>query len=162
LTNTTVVHNAATNLGLGRGGGLEVSGVVTLTNCTIAENVTDSIGIIAFQRSQGGGLYAGASSTVQLQNTILARNRSLVAMEGPDCLGPLTSLGTTLLGDPPGCTTTPQPTDRTAPPGLDTLKDNGRPGHGHFPLLPDSPAIDAGNDAVCPRRDQLGRRRVGP
>src|SRR5262249_28067498 len=109
-----------------------------------------------------GGLYAGASSTVQLQNTILARNRSLVAMEGPDCFGPLTSLGTNLLGDPTGCTITLQPTDRTGAPGLDTFKDNGRPGHRHFPLLPDSPAIDAGNDAVCPRRDQLGRRRVGP
>jgi hypothetical protein len=33
---------------------------------------------------------------------------------------------------------------------------------GHFPLLSTSQAIDAGNDALCPRKDQLGRRRVGP
>ena len=44
----TVVHDSApTERGLGRGGGLEVgfevSGVVTLTNCTIAENVADSM-----------------------------------------------------------------------------------------------------------------------
>jgi hypothetical protein len=36
----------------------------------------------------------------------------------------------------------------------------GTPGNGHFPLLPTSQAIDAGNAAVCPRRDQLGHRRV--
>jgi hypothetical protein len=40
------------------------------------------------------------------------------------------------------------------------LTDNGKPGYGHVPLLPTSQAIDAGNDAVCPRRDQLGQRRV--
>ena len=27
-------------------------------------------------------------------------------------------------------------------------------------MLPTSQAIDAGNDAVCPRTDQLGQRRV--
>jgi len=35
------------------------------------------------------------------------------------------------------------------------------PGHGHFPLLEGSPAIDAGNDAFCPSTDQLGQPRVG-
>jgi hypothetical protein len=30
-----------------------------------------------------------------------------------------------------------------------------------FPLLPDSPAIDAGHDEVCPETDQLGQPRVG-
>jgi hypothetical protein len=45
---------------------------------------------------------------------------------------------------------------------LDAFTDNGRPGTGHFPLLPTSQAIEAGNDALCPRTDQLGRRRIGP
>jgi hypothetical protein len=45
---------------------------------------------------------------------------------------------------------------------LDAFTDNGRPGNGHFPLLPTSQAIDAGSDVVCPRTDQLGRRRIGP
>jgi hypothetical protein len=45
---------------------------------------------------------------------------------------------------------------------LDAFTDDGRPGHGHFPLLPTSQAIDMGNDAVCPRTDQLGQRRIGP
>ncbi|HSX81290.1 MAG TPA: choice-of-anchor Q domain-containing protein [Candidatus Saccharimonadia bacterium] len=42
------------------------------------------------------------------------------------------------------------------------ITDDGTPGHGYFPLLPGSPAIDAGNDAACPSTDQLGQRRVGP
>ena len=142
-----------------------MSGVVTLTNCTIAENVADSVDeIIASQRSQGGGLYAGASSTVHLQNTILARNRSLVAweaMEGPDCFGPLTSLGTNLIGDPTGCSITlPPASELTGAPGLDAFTDDGTPGNGHFPLLSTSQAINAGNDAACPLTDQLWHPRV--
>ena len=83
-------------------------------------------------------------------------------MEGPDCFGPLTSLGTNLIGDPTGCTITLQPTDLTGAPGLDTFKDNGRPGNGHFPLLPDSPATDTGNDAVCPEGTNLGGAGSAP
>src|SRR5215813_937900 len=65
------------------------------------------------------------------------------------------------IGDPTGCIITLQPHDLTGDPGLATFTDNGRPGNGHFPLLPTSQAIDAGSDAVCPRRDQLGQRRIG-
>jgi hypothetical protein len=35
------------------------------------------------------------------------------------------------------------------------------PGRGHFPLNPDSQAINAGNSDVCPPTDQLGLPRVG-
>ena len=79
-----------------------------------------------------------------------------------DCSGVVTSLGHNLIGDPTGCTITLQSSDLTGAPGLATFTDNGRPGNGHFPLLPTSQAIDAGDDAVCPRTDQLGRRRIGP
>lgn len=44
---------------------------------------------------------------------------------------------------------------------MGTFTDDGTPGHGHFPLLPASRAINAGNDAVCPPTDQLGLPRVG-
>ena len=73
-------------------------------------------------------------------------------------VGVVTSLGHNLIGDPTGCTITLQPSDLTGDPGLDAFTDNGRPGNGHFPLLPTSQAIDAGSDAVCPRTDQLGQR----
>ena len=35
------------------------------------------------------------------------------------------------------------------------------PGHGHFPLLSTSQAIDAGIDTACPLTDQLGQSRIG-
>jgi hypothetical protein len=99
------------------------------------------------------------TGTLLLQNTIIAKNS---AATGPDCRGTITSLGSNLIGDPTGCTLTLRPGDLTGDPGLDTFTDDGRPGNGHFPLVSTSQAIDAGNDAVCPKRDQLGRRRVGP
>src|SRR5262249_11217010 len=115
-----------------------------ISNCTIADNV-------------GEGLFGSGSV---LLNTLLARNTA--GRVGPDCSGTVTSLGTNLIGDPTGCTITLQPTDLTGDPGLDAFTDNGRPGNGHFPLLPTSQAIDAGNTAACPLTDQLGQRRIGP
>ena len=93
-------------------------------------------------------------------NTILAQNTAGFA--GSDCAGTVTSLGTNLIGDPTGCTITLQPTDLTGDPGLGAFTDDGTPGNGHFPLLPSSQAIDEGNDAACPKTDQLGSPRVGP
>jgi hypothetical protein len=52
-----------------------------------------------------------------------------------------------------------QPTDLTGDPGLGTFTDNGTPGNGHFPLLATSPAIDAANNSVCPKKDQIGQPR---
>jgi hypothetical protein len=180
LTNTTVVHNSARDFFGGataRGSGLEVTGegVVTLTNCTIAENVAEAI-LEPDPEPPGAGSLHGAGisgSTVSLQNTILARNRTQIrrwwpdkpepdepeAVSPSDCDGPLASLGTNLIGDPTGCPITLQGSDLTGDPGFSDFTDNGTPGNGHFPLLPTSQAIDAGNDAACPRRDQLGQRR---
>jgi len=45
-------------------------------------------------------------------------------------------------------------------PGLGVFTDDGTPGRGHFPLLKGSPAIDKGNDDVCPLTDQLENPRV--
>jgi hypothetical protein len=70
------------------------------------------------------------------------------------------SLGYNLLGAQTGCTITLQPTDVTGAPELGTFTDVGQPGTGHIPLLPGSPAINAGNDEACPPTDQLGQLRV--
>ena len=51
--------------------------------------------------------------------------------------------------------------DLTGDPGLGDFRDDGTPGRGHFPLLPASRAIEAGDDATCPPTDQLGQPRVG-
>lgn len=97
-----------------------------------------------------------------MQNTLLALNTANPeGGTGPDCVGVVASLGNNLLGDVTGCTITLLPTDLTGDPGLGDFTDDGTPGHGHFPLLPESAAIDAGNDAGCPTRDQLGQPRVG-
>jgi hypothetical protein len=146
LTNTTVAENRG-----GAAGGILNLGFAVLQSTTVAENsgFPDVGGI----RNLG---------TVLLQNTIIARN---VGGQAPDCSS-ATSLGNNLIGDPIGrifpCDITLQPTDLTGDPGLGTFTDNGTPGNGHFPLLSTSQAIDAGNNAVCLRRDQLGRRRIGP
>jgi hypothetical protein len=117
-----------------------------ITNSTIADNSAIA----------GGGIVGGAV----MVNTILARNTDRSGI-GPDCMvGTITSLGTNLIGDPTGCTITLRASDLTGDPGLGAFTDNGTPGNGHFPLLPTSQAIDAGNDAFCPPTDQLGRRRV--
>jgi hypothetical protein len=151
LTNSTIAHNASVRRG--NAGGLQnfPGGTVVLTNSTVADN-----------RSERGGGLQNAGGTVVLMNTILARNQLIsTGGTGPDCAGPVTSLGTNLVGDPTGCTITLLPTDLTGDPGLGDFTDDGTPGNGHFPLLPGSQAIDAGNDAFCLPTDQLGEPRVG-
>jgi hypothetical protein len=154
VTNTTIARNRVLAGFTGSATGVESFGTSILTNCTVTEN--------------SGGV-DGAVSGVVLQNTLVALNTGLGGRSA-DCVGPVTSLGNNLIGDPAGifpdlgvrCTITLQPTDRTGDPGLAPYRDNGRPGNGHFPLLKTSQAIDAGNKAVCPRTDQLGRLRLGP
>jgi hypothetical protein len=143
VTNSTLTKGQSND-----GGGLyNGGGTAIFLNSTLAENT-------------GGGI-ANAGGTVVLLNTLLARNTP--GRAGTlDCAGPITTLGHNLIGDPTGCTLTLQASDITADPGLATFRDNGRPGNGHFNLLSTSQAIDAGDDGVCPRTDQLGRRRRGP
>ena len=131
---------------------------MTSTNSTLADNHAASFAL--GDRGIGGGIIAAEGATVKLLNTILARNTVGSGGVGPDCDGPVTSLGNNIVGDASGCTITLLPSDLTGDPGLDAFTDNGTPGNGHFPLLPTSQAIDTGNDAVCPRRDQLGQRRI--
>jgi hypothetical protein len=64
--------------------------------------------------------------------------------------------------NPSGCTITLLLTDLIGDPGLGPFTDTREPGEGYFPLLSTSPAINTGNDAACPKTDQLGEKRVGP
>jgi hypothetical protein len=152
VTNSTLSGNMATGGPSSSGGGIFSNGItLTVTNSTLSGNVSNHGGGLA--NDQSGG-------PVALQNTILAQNSPTGT--DPDCVGLITSLDNNLIGDPTGCTITLQPSDLTGDPGLDSFTDNGRPGNGHFPLLPTSQAIDAGSDTVCPSKDQLGQRRIGP
>ena len=155
IRNSTLARNRAP---FGGGGAIATGGTVTITNSTLADNHAASFAL--GDRGIGGGIIAAEGATVKLLNTILARNTVGSGGVGPDCDGPVTSLGNNIVGDASGCTLTLQSSDLTGDPGLDAFTDNGKPGNGHVPLLPTSQAIDAGNDAVCPRRDQLGQRRI--
>jgi hypothetical protein len=146
ILNSTIAGNRST----GSGGGL-VAGPAIIINSTIADN-----------QAQGGGGLVGIGIAPVLLNTLLARNTAVRPDHHHDCEGTVISLGNNLIGDTTGCTVTLQPTDRTGDPGLGAFTDNGTPGNGHIPLRRGSPAIDAGNEAACPARDQLGRRRIGP
>ena len=180
LTNTTIARNRAMS---NRGGGIANSGgTVLITNSTLAQNLAEQAGGGLFNRGgtvilinttvarnsgiagegrEGVGLAnaSDASGTIALQNTIVALNT--IQGEARDCTGPVTSLGNNLIGELMGCDITPQPSDPPGDPGLGPFTDNGRPGQGHVPLLEGSPAIDAGNDALCSRTDQLGQPREG-
>ncbi len=150
LTNCTLTDNSAT----AAGGGIFNTGTLTLTNSTLTGNVAEG------DSFSGGGI-ANAAGSIALQNTILALNTAFYpSPHADDCVGVVTSLGTNLIGDRTGCTIVLQPSDLEGDPGLGDFTDNGRPGNGHVPLLPTSPAIDVGNDAACPRQDQLGQPRV--
>jgi hypothetical protein len=153
ITNSTIAKNTASSGHEAFGGGISNFGALTITNSTIAQNR-----VAAQFFAQGGGLF-NSLGTVQLQNTILAGNSTL--FESPDCLGPVTSQGHNLIGDRTGCDIALQATDLTGDPGLGAFTDAGTPGDGHFPLHPSSRAIDAGDPAACPRKDQLGHPRVG-
>jgi hypothetical protein len=164
ILNSTIAENESVL----ESGGINNDGdMLKIINSTITKNISSAPNSFFGRISAGIGnisFFADIVGTVTVLNTIVAQNTFAnpppSGSGGPDCGGPITSLGTNLIGDPTGCDISLQPGDLTGDPGLDDLTDNGMPGNGHVPLLPGSPAIDAGNDAGCPRRDQLGQRRV--
>jgi hypothetical protein len=153
IINSTIAHNYG---GFEGGGISNFLGAVTVTNSTIAGNSVDI---------EGGGILT-EGGTVALLNTILARNASGAGLT-PDCAGDaFTSLGHNLVGAPGDCDITLQATDLVGDPGLGPFTDGGTPGHGHFPPLAASRAIDAGDEAMCRddpllATDELGQPRVG-
>ena len=147
VTNSTFVGNSAQH-----GGGLVgFSAPLTVTNSTISGN----------SASDGAGLYK-SGSLATLTNTVLANATATIK----NCTG-----GGTLtadshnLADDNTCGGATQAT--TAQLALGTLGDYGGPTQ-TIPLLPGSPAIDAGAavgsgpaGATVPAADQRGKPRVG-
>jgi len=183
LTHSTVSGNT----GARRGGGIANTGHLTLTNSTVSTNtvVVDVFGLVA---EGGGGVansgdlalnfstVAGNSANVSgavgggllnegqvaFGSTIIAGNLALGG--DPDCsgAGTLSSQGHNLVGSGTGCPSIGG--DLVVNPGavfvtvLGSLQDNGG-GTATHALLPGSPAIDAGDDDVCPATDQRGMPR---
>ena len=149
IINSTFDGNIAGSAGSsGQGGAIYVAnGALTLLNTTITNN---------FAGITGGGVSLGSGS-VSLGNTIVAGNTG--ALGGPDADAAITSLGHNLIGmidgssgwgtsDKTGGTggniNAPNPLD----PRLNPLGNNGGTTQTRLPL-PGSPALDAGDDAIC-------------
>jgi hypothetical protein len=152
LSNSTLAQNAG---GL-FGAALNSSGEAHLVNVTITDNDSCELGGCA---NRGA---VTANGLMTLSNSVIAGNRMGSPQFGPDCAGTVTSRGHNLIGDLTGCTIALHPTDLVGDPVLDAYTDDDLPGHGHYPPLPDSPLINAGNDTACPATDQLGNPRAGP
>ena len=141
LNNTTISGNNATN----DGGGIAnaAAGLLTVLNSTINGNIAGGGG--------GGIQHIGESAT--LKNSIVAGNT------GGNCVGAVLSLDNNLASDET-CNLVPPGDLPGVDPLLGPLANNGGPTQTHA-LLPDSPAIDAGDDGAAPATDQRGLPRVG-
>ena len=97
--------------------------------------------------------------TVTASNTLLAKNTHSYQPQPPvpdDCFGVLTSLGFNLIEQISNCNVTNTLGNITGQdPLLGPLQNNGGLTLTQE-LLAGSPAIDAGNNAVCPATDQRG------
>lgn len=190
VINSTIGHNTAAG---GSGGGIENHGTLTLANSTISGNMAGGSGgaiCNGYAYGQGsmaslnnvtltdnaadtddnslgagGGIYNVSLSTFNIMNTILAGNLGPDA--SPDCSGTLNSQGYNLIQSATGCTLSGDTTGNVigATPSLGALQDNGGPTLTHA-LLPDSPAVDAGNPSMpgsggnaCEATDQRGFAR---
>ena len=170
------------------GGGVDNSGSMTITNCTISGNsavatatwirgmaaefrmvaifklraVPSHIILHQVNHAFGGGIYGfGPTRT---DSSIIALNS---ASTGPDFTGAggLQSTGYNIIGNNADAVINSQPTDQIGTPAspidplLGPLADNGGPTLTHA-LQPGSPAINRG-DPAAPPRDQRGYSRLG-
>jgi len=138
LNNSTVSGNTAPNTSgsYGLGGGIYSSrGVLTLNNSTVTENTARYV----------NGIYNYIYSSITLQNTILAGNT--VHDSGLDlgCWGTGISAGYNIIGNTYG-TFNPIASDLT---NVDAKLDPLEGSPTYHPLLPGSPAINAGNPGGC-------------
>ena len=140
LLNSTIASNSAED-----GAGIWNEGAVTLINCTVAGN---------FATTAGGISNAG---TLTLANTIVSGNSS--EGFGVDIDGSVTTdSGNNLIGNDAGSSGLTRPTDLlNANPLLASLENNGGLTE-TMGLMPGSPAIDAGNNALLPAGDAADQR----
>jgi len=150
LNNTIIAANEAKGI---NGGGLFNSSTrLAIASSTIAQNR------IAGVNASGAGLYTNINNSVTLKNSIIAQNKLNITSSTPisDCSGEVKSEGYNLIGNATGCTiSSSQTTDKIGTSttlidaGLGALYTDTTGGIETLPLLPNSPAIDAGNPSGC-------------
>jgi hypothetical protein len=165
VTNSTVVSN--TTSGFSHGGGIHNDGALAIANSTLSGNTalgdwgggiynegTLTLTNVTFASNgaiSGGGIY-NASGLATVKNTLVAKGST-----GPNCAGsPFAAGSSNNLDDDGSCT---GGFTRSFNLPLGALGSYGG-GTWTIPLLPNSPAIDAGNDSVCPATDQRGIARL--
>jgi hypothetical protein len=151
LTNCTIVGNTSAG-GFEAAGVFNVAGSVSLANCTVTGNIGQS-------PTLGFGVFNQSATAISFRNTIVAGNT------GSDVAGVVSSGGGNLIGNiatTTGWLGSDLTGTSTAPlnPRLGALADNGGPTQ-TMALLPNSPAINAGNPALAPATDQRGLARFG-
>jgi hypothetical protein len=182
IENSAIIGNTTGGQG-GDAGGIASFGAATTTvvNSTVAGNICGNVG----NQFCGGGISGSDTSTIVIHNTTISGNSGGIGRapfaspltaslqnvilagnvldndSDRDCAGStIVSLGNNSVGDLTDCVIALQPSDLVGDPGLDAFLDPDTPGDAHFPLLPTSPAIDAGSDE-CPATDQHGAPRAG-
>ncbi|HLF79991.1 MAG TPA: choice-of-anchor Q domain-containing protein, partial [Dehalococcoidia bacterium] len=147
LVNSTVSGNGVTNPALG-GGGIYNASLISLTNVTIAENVSVATG--------GQLSHGGASPATTLLNTIIAQGSGGSA---GNCfnVASFASQGNNLSSDAT-CPLLGLNDLQNTNPLVVALANNGGPTDTHL-LSPGSPAIDGATNAGCPGSDQRGQTR---
>ncbi|MCC5663512.1 DUF4347 domain-containing protein [Nostoc sp. CHAB 5784] len=164
LINSTVSDNTVYYTG----GGILNSGTLTLTNDTITNNTAEGFyGVLG----NGGGVVSNGG-TVIVGDTIIAGNFYTVYSDdirdssySRDVSGNFTDAGNNLIGDNTGSTgftTSTLVGTRTNPidPKLSPLQNNGGATFTNA-LLADSPAINAGNNALIPAGITTDQRGAG-
>lgn len=169
ISNSAFLYNQVTGT-LGEEGGIGNYGVLSLTNVTFALNqapnaaALGSVGMLTMQNvtiadnysTVAGGVSGIANyAAATLSHVIIANN-----FNGPQCGGntPVTSTGHNI--ESSNSCGFNQTTDHSnTDPLLNTLGSYNNPLMPVFGLLPGSPAIDAGNNTVCPTTDAQGSPR---
>ncbi|MDY7013876.1 MAG: CHAT domain-containing protein, partial [Cyanobacteriota bacterium] len=161
VTSSTISGNRANN----NGGGIFSQGGGEIANSTITENRADANGS---GTGNGGGIFGSSNGMIAsiVRNTILAGNID-PGGEAPDAgaggTGTVSfnSNARNLVGSTAGFSgTLGTGSDIVNPdPGLAPLGDYGGSTQTHA-LLPDSPALDAGDNVMLPPTDQRGAPRI--
>jgi hypothetical protein len=139
------------NVGYGYGGGLAIglgyTGTVAVASCTIANN--------SASWDSGQAVYVGGG-TFQPRDSIIASSTAYTGDPDVYCdYGSVASLGHNLIGNSGGGGTFAASDLLDVNPRLGLLQNNGGPTQ-TMALLPDSPALDAGDNAGAPAFDQRG------
>ena len=150
ITNSTIAyHNTREDMGAVHNGG-----VMTITNSSIVNSYVQ-IG------TNGTGFAINNLGTLKMANTLVGnvteRSEPYSLMTAPNCAGNIISLGGNISTDNT-CAFSAAGDQNNVELKLSELADNGGPTLTFAPL-PDSPAIDAGDNAQCPATDQRGEAR---